>query len=80
MLLDETRVAVSRAAIRNSAATLQPAASQDRRSVNGGPVRGAGRDALRKGRDPVRSVVAIFWQIFGKMLLVFGCIGADLCK
>ena len=27
-----------------------------------------------------RRVVANFWQNFGKMLLVFGCIGADLCK
>ena len=27
-----------------------------------------------------RRVVANFWQIFGKMLLVFGCIGADFCK
>ena len=25
-------------------------------------------------------VVANFWQIFGKMSLVFGCIGTDLCK
>ena len=23
---------------------------------------------------------ANFWQNFGKMLLVFGCIGADFCK
>ena len=27
-----------------------------------------------------RRVVAIFWQICGKMLLVFGCIGTDFCK
>ena len=27
-----------------------------------------------------RRVVASFWQNFGKMLLVFGCIGTDLCK
>ena len=25
-------------------------------------------------------VVANFWQNFGKISLVFGCIGADLCK
>ena len=25
-------------------------------------------------------VVASFWQKFGKMLLVFGCIGTDFCK
>ena len=25
-------------------------------------------------------VVANFWQKFGKFSLVFGCIGADLCK
>ena len=27
-----------------------------------------------------RRVVAKFWQIFGRMSLVFGRIGADLCK
>ena len=27
-----------------------------------------------------RRVVASFWQNFGKMLLVFGCIGTDFCK
>ena len=27
-----------------------------------------------------RRVVANFWQKFGKMLLVFGCIGTDFCK
>ena len=27
-----------------------------------------------------RGLVANFWQNFGKVLLVFGCIGADLCK
>ena len=27
-----------------------------------------------------RRVVANFWQNFGKMLLVFGCIGTDFCK
>ena len=27
-----------------------------------------------------RGVVANFWQIFGKILLVFGCIGSDFCK
>ena len=27
-----------------------------------------------------RRVVANVWQIFGKLLLVFGCIGADFCK
>ena len=37
------------------------------------------RRALRP-RKPGRAVVANFWQIFGKISLVFGCIGADLCK
>ena len=27
-----------------------------------------------------RRVIANFWQMFGKMLLVFGGIGADFCK
>ena len=40
----------------------------------------------RRGRRPSESprgpgrVVASFWQNFGKMLLVFGCIGTDFCK
>ena len=34
-----------------------------------------------KARCPrTRMLVAKFWQIFGKMLLVFGCIGTDFCK
>ena len=37
---------------------------------------GAGREA----EATARRVVAIFWQNFGKMLLVFGCIGTDFCK
>ena len=32
------------------------------------------------GRARTRGVVASFWQIFGKMLFVFGCIGTDFCK
>jgi len=28
----------------------------------------------------LEAVVANFWQNFGKMLLVFGCIGTDFCK
>ena len=46
-----------------------------------------GNDARRRGREQLagglrrtRRVVANFWQIFGKMLLVFGCIGTDFCK
>ena len=39
------------------------------------PLRGA-RDALAW----TRRVVANFWQILGKISLVFGCIGPDLCK
>ena len=31
-------------------------------------------------RRGTRRVVANFLQIFGKMLLVFGCIGTDFCK
>ena len=33
----------------------------------------------RRG-DRTRRVVANFWQNFGKMFLVFGCIGTDFCK
>ena len=44
---------------------------------NLGVVRGAG--PLRVG-GVSRRVVAKFWQTFGKMLLVFGCIGTDFCK
>ena len=33
-----------------------------------------------RGARWTRRVVARFWQIFGKVSLVFGCIGADLCK
>ena len=47
-----------------------------RRRLRGGPRRARGP------ADPptTRRVVANFWQIFGKMLLVFGCIGTDFCK
>ena len=36
----------------------------------------------QRGSAPsgTRRVVANFWQMFGKISLVFGCIGADLCK
>ena len=34
----------------------------------------------RRGSERAPSLVANFWQIVGKMSLVFGCIGADLCK
>ena len=34
-----------------------------------------------RGLGPrTRRVVASFWQNFGKMLIVFGCIGTDFCK
>ena len=39
-------------------------------------LRAAGRESWADDRR----VVAIFWQNFGKVLFVFGCIGADLCK
>ena len=35
---------------------------------------------LPRGTTGTRRVVANFWQNFGKSSLVFGCIGADLCK
>ena len=38
------------------------------------------RIALGRMQTRTRRVVAGFWQNFSKMLLVFGCIGADLCK
>ena len=42
---------------------------------------GAGAAGPPRARAPrARPRVAIFWQIFGKMSLVFGCIGTDLCK
>ena len=34
--------------------------------------------AARRGRRPRSESVG--WQNFGKMLLVFGCIGSDFCK
>ena len=40
----------------------------------------AGRAVPAARRLPTRRVVANFWQNFGKMLLVFGCIGTDFCK
>ena len=43
-----------------------------------GPLRGGPRG--RRGSERAPSLVANFWQIVGKMSLVFGCIGADLCK
>ena len=46
-----------------------------------GPKRRAGRRATGAGSPRrTRRVVASFWQNFGKMLLVFGCIGSDFCK
>ena len=40
-----------------------------------------GRRALRvAGQSTTRRVVANFWQKFGKLSLVFGCIGTDFCK
>ena len=44
-----------------------------------GPLAGEGHVG-RPGTRWTRRVVANFWQNFGKMLLVFGCIGTDLCK
>ena len=32
------------------------------------------------GAHGERKIVAHFWQNFSKISLVFGCIGADLCK
>ena len=50
------------------------------------PGRKADRDVLDervrprpRGRN-YRRAIANFWQIFGKMSLVFGCIGTDFCK
>ena len=37
-------------------------------------------NSIRKLRAGTRRVVASFCQNFGKMLLVFGCIGTDFCK
>ena len=39
-----------------------------------------GRGRRRAPGPTTRRVVARFWQNFGKMLLVFGCIGTDFCK
>ena len=38
------------------------------------------RGVRRSDGGSARRVVANFWQLFGKMSLVFGCIGTDLCK
>ena len=38
------------------------------------------RRSTRATARRTRRVVASFWQNFGKMLLVFGCIGTDFCK
>ena len=37
-------------------------------------------DSLTRTAGPTVEVVASFWHNFGKMLLVFGCIGTDFCK
>ena len=37
-------------------------------------------EAWRHTSVGTRRVVTNFWQIFGKVSLVFGCIGVDLCK
>ena len=39
----------------------------------------ARRLRLVGAREPATSE-SVGWQIFGKMLLVFGCIGSDFCK
>ena len=38
------------------------------------------RPARRGAPAPARERNANFWQNFGKMLLVFGCVGTDLLK
>ena len=40
---------------------------------------GHGGVRLRDGRQAETSE-SVGWQNFGKMLLVFGCIGSDFCK
>ena len=40
-----------------------------------GATGGVGKEALRQALDAGHDVV-----VFGKMLLVFGCIGTDFCK
>ena len=59
--------------------------AQGRRRARGdGPGPLPRREARRRsGRVRgrwTRRVVANFWQIFGKMLLVFCCIGTDFCN
>ena len=44
------------------------------------PVAAAEHLGDARGHDRTRRVVAKFWQNFGKMLLVFGCIGTNFCK
>ena len=39
-----------------------------------------GAEVVGLRRPPERRVVASFWQNFGKMLLVFGCIGTDFAR
>ena len=64
-------------------AQLRNAARRTRRPGRGGRDLRPPRPVLLgwDGEDRrTRGVVAKFWQIFGKSSLVFGCIGADLCK
>ena len=59
---------------RRAAGPLRPRAPRGR--LRGARQRRAPPDRRRR----TRRVVASFWQKFGKMLLVFGCIGTDFCK
>ena len=56
-----------------------PGRGRDRRNRRAGRGRG-GRWGGSPRRRAARRVVANLWQIFGKISLVFGCIGADLCN
>ena len=56
--------------------TVRPSTAGLLTSVPGAPMQ-----ALRSvPAASARRVVANFWQMFGKISLVFGCIGPDLCK
>ena len=75
------KFACRRAANPGAYATMPAAATWAR------PLASASRDAGRVlcllgavAEILSRRVVASFWQNFGKMLFVFGCIGTDFCK
>ena len=68
--------------IRNGART-SPEGRRSSRGLRCGPSPSwslPGRRSSPRSQPAGRRVVANFWQNFGKMLLVFGCIGTDFCK